>query len=57
MSLPSSLSLVCSVSHVVMLLVVVAQHDEVLCVLLRQPVLRSDDMKGNSSDALFDKEV
>jgi len=28
-----------SITHVVMLSVVVAQHDETLCVLLRQPIL------------------
>jgi len=40
-----------------MLLEVVAQHGEVLCALLRQPILSSDDLKVKSSDALFDKEA
>jgi len=40
-----------------MLSEVLAQHDEVLCALLRQTVLRSEYLKANSSDALLGKEA
>jgi hypothetical protein len=36
---------------------VVAQHEEVLCVLLGQLVLRSDDPEARSSGALLGKEA
>jgi hypothetical protein len=46
-----------NITHVVMLSVVVAQHDETLCVLLRQPILWYDDLQTKSSDVLLNKEV
>jgi hypothetical protein len=55
--LPSFLFLVSNISLAEMLSEVVAQHDEALCVLLRQPILWSDDLMAKSSDALFDKEA
>jgi len=35
----------------------VAQRDEALCALLRQPILLSDDLKAKSSDALLGMEA
>jgi hypothetical protein len=40
-----------------MLSEVVAQRDEALCALLRQPILLSDDLKAKSSDALLGMEA
>ena len=57
LSSPSSWFFVSITFLIEMLLAVLAQHDEVLCALLRQPVLWSDDSKAKSSDALFGKEV
>jgi len=54
---PSSLFLESNIPLVVMLLEVVVQQGEVLRVLLRQPIVWSDDLKVKSSDALFDKEA
>jgi len=54
---PSSLLLEFNISLVVMLLKFVAQHGEVLCALLRQQILWTDDLKVKSSVALFGKEV
>ena len=46
-----------SITHIIMLSVVMTQHDVVWCVLLRQSVLLNDDLQANSSDVLFDEEV
>ena len=46
-----------SITHIVMLSVVMTQYDVVWCVLLRQSILLNDDLQANSSDVLFDEEV
>ena len=54
---PSSLFFESKISLVEKLLDVMAQHGEMLCALLRKPIMWSDDLKVKSSDALFDKEA
>ena len=54
---PSFSFLVSNIPLVEMLLEFVAQHVEVLCALLRQPILWRDDLMVKSSDELFGNEA
>ena len=49
--------LVSKISLLEMLLAILAQHDEVLCALMRKPIVCNDDLKLKSSDAVCDKEA